>query len=67
MRFELHEMQKDGTVWHSGPLDADRGDREIRQRVIAGYTKLPRWATAVDGAYFYGIDSHGKPSSVPVA
>ena len=58
MEFRLHEIQKDGTVWNSDELQAAH-EQEIRQRVIAGYTGLQRWAT-VAGNKFYAIDAKGK-------
>ena len=66
MRFQLHEVQKDGSIWHSDEMNADAGEREVIQRVIAGYSGKPRWATATDQPeWFCGVNAKGQLVSTP--
>jgi hypothetical protein len=57
--YRLHQIEPEG-LWTSEPFPpADR--RHIVQNVIAGFLNgHPRWATALDGTFIYGLDAKGN-------
>ena len=62
--YQFHSIEADG-LWTSPPLPpADH--RHIVQGVIGGFLMgRPRWATATDGRFLYGLDAKGKEMKAP--
>ncbi len=57
--YRYHSIEPEG-LWTSEPFPAAER-RHIVQGVIAGFLSgRPRWATALDGTFIYGLDAKGK-------